>query len=550
MDIRGPLVVLLITFGLVAPSARAETARGVVFEDVDRDGVRDADEPGVPDVRVSNGRDIVRTDADGAWALEVDEADVVFLTKPAGWMTPVSDDQIPRFYYVHQPAGSPPGLRYAGLEPTGPLPASIDFALHRRDEPKAFEAILFADPQPQSRAELDWLRDDLIAELVGTPARFGMTMGDILFDDLSLFPAYNRIIGSLGIPWYNVPGNHELNFLAADDAGSLETFKRHFGPPYYSFEVADAVFVVLDNIFYQGNGQSDPGDYRGNGGYEARIGEAQLAWLRRELEFVPREKLVFVAMHAPLRTYQGDSPRANTQDRKDLFTLLAGRPNLYSVAGHTHTTEHHYFGADDGFAGPGTFHHHVLTTVSGSWWSGPIDEAGIAVATQRDGTPNGYHVLEVDGSDVKVRYKAAGAPADRQMRIVFDVAHHHHRAEVQRAFRHGELLDGRMTRDELPAAQVVVNVFDGGPKTRVSYQVGDRPPVELTRVRTFDPFVRELFARHEDTKKPWVKAEPSSHVFTADLHDDLPPGVHTVTVRVVDEFGRVHHGHRILEIQG
>ncbi|HBO15947.1 MAG TPA: Cna protein B-type domain containing protein, partial [Porticoccaceae bacterium] len=131
--------------------------------------------------------------------------------------------------------------------------------------------------------------------------------------------------------------------------------------------------------------------------------------------------------------------------------MLAGRPNLYSVAGHTHTTDHVYFGKEEGFSGPGKFHHHVLATVSGAWWSGPFDERGVPVSDQRDGTPNGYHVLEVDSTDVAVRFKGAGKPADYQMRVVFDVAHHQLNRNGMRDFREGELLDGRMSQDQLAA---------------------------------------------------------------------------------------------------
>ena len=38
--------------------------------------------------------------------------------------------------------------------------------------------------------------------------------------------------------------------------------------------------------------------------------------------------------------------------------------------------------------------------------------------------------------------------------------------------------------------------------------------------------------------------------FSADLDDSIDPGTHTITVRAIDEFGRVHHGHSILEITG
>ena len=394
------------------------------------------------------------------------------------------------------------------------------------------------------------MRDDVVAELIGTTALFGMTLGDILFDDLALFPRYNAVIAQIGVPWYNVPGNHELNFLAPDDATSLETFKRHFGPPYYSFEVGRAVFYVLDNIEYQGNGQADPADYRGNGGYEAAFGKRQLRWLERDLEFVPDDKLVFLAMHAPLERYTGEGSQAATRDGKRLLKLLGGRSHVYAVAGHTHTTEHHYLDEADGFPGPGELHHHVLATVSGSWWSGPLDERGIAIAEQRDGTPNGYHVLEVDCNQAAVGYRAAGAPASYQMRVVIDASHHHDLPVVLRQFRMGELLDGRLSADQVAPARVVVNLFDGGPRSEVVMRVGGGPEIPLARTRMPDPFVRELFLRNPDVTKPWVKAVPSSHVFVADLPDDLAPGTHTLTVRGRDEFGRIHHAHRILEIEG
>ncbi len=175
---------------------------------------------------------------------------------------------------------------------------------------------------------------------------------------------------------------------------------------------------------------------------------------------MPEDRLVFLAMHSPLETYVADAPGVTTKDRRELFKLLTGRPNLYAVAGHTHTTEHRYFGKDDGFKGPGEFHHHVLSTVSGSWWSGPFDPRGIPTTDQRDGTPNGYHLLEVQGTDLSVRYKAAGYSANYQMRIVFDVVHHGLRADGMRDFRAGELFDSRFSEDQVPAAEILVNLFE------------------------------------------------------------------------------------------
>ena len=73
----------------------------------------------------------------------------------------------------------------------------------------------------------------------------------------------------------------------------------------------------------QGNGESDPGDVRGSGGYIANIGKRQLKWLERELAYVPNDALAFIAMHSPLETYGGDGAGVTTQDRRQLFKLLS-----------------------------------------------------------------------------------------------------------------------------------------------------------------------------------------------------------------------------------
>ena len=537
--------ILFLILLIVTPLSLAQTATGRVFIDGNRNGLLDEGEVGLANVRVSNGASVVLTDATGRYRLAADEQTIIFITKPSNYAIPVNQHMLPQFYYIHQPNGSPAGMRYKGIEPTGPLPAEINFPLIERPEKKKFEALLFADTQPQTTRELDYIRDDVVAELVGSDAAFGMTMGDIMFDDLSMLPRYNAIISKIGIPWYNVPGNHEINFESPNDRYSLETFKKFYGPPYFAFEYADALFIVLDNIDYKGGGEADPADVRGNGGYEARISRSQLQWLADELKHVEQERLVFIATHAPLGSENGSYA---TDNREKLFRLLAGRPNLYSVAGHTHTTDHVYFDKDDGFAGPGKFHHHVLATVSGAWWSGPFDERGIAVSDQRDGTPNGYHILEVDSTDVAVRFKGAGKPADYQMRIVFDVAHHQLNVNGIRDFKAGELLDGRISQDHLNAAAIIVNLFDGGPNSKVRYRIEDGEYRPLKRVLRKDPYMLEQYARHRSSKKTWVEATLSTHLFEADLDANLPPGVHAITVQAEDEFGRLHHGHTVLEI--
>ena len=180
---------LLISIGVIfSQLISADTATGRVFVDENRNGLADEGEPGLANVRVSNGSDIVTTDADGRYNLTVDDESIIFITKPRDYATPVNHHMIPQFYYIHQPAGSPAGMRYAGLNRPVLYPPPTSRLYPR--EAKSFEAILFADTQPMTDRELDFIRDDVVKELIGTDA-FGMTMGDILFDDLSMFPWFN-----------------------------------------------------------------------------------------------------------------------------------------------------------------------------------------------------------------------------------------------------------------------------------------------------------------------------------------------------------------------
>ncbi|HSN55268.1 MAG TPA: calcineurin-like phosphoesterase C-terminal domain-containing protein, partial [Candidatus Sulfomarinibacteraceae bacterium] len=354
----------------------------------------------------------------------------------------------------------------------------------------------------------------------------------------------------IGVPWYHVPGNHDMNYLAADDDHALETFRRLFGPPYYSFDYGRVHFVVLDTVHYLGTSQgSEDPDPLGVGSYEGRLGARQLAWLANDLRLVPADRLIVLAMHIPLGSpLDPDSPSINVLDRRELFEILAGRDRLLALAGHMHIADHTYFGRDDGFDGPEPLHLHTLSAVSGSWWSGPLDERGVPVSLQRDGSPRGYSIMQVEGDRASLRFQATGKPADHQMRITLDTGFPRQQIEIRRHSRHGELLGNRIELEQLYSTSVLVNLFDGGPRSTVELSVDDGPPVVMERVVRTDPFVEELFQRSQATLKSWVRAVPSTHLWSAPLPTDLAPGPHRLSVRATDEYGRQHTAHKIFEV--
>jgi hypothetical protein len=188
--------------------------------------------------------------------------------------------------------------------------------------------------------------------------------------------------------------------------------------------------------------------------------------------------------------------------------------------------------------------------VSGSWWSGPYDHRGVAYADSRDGSPNGFHILSVDGNAYKTRFVPAKEPNGRQVRLSVESHYHHAEPEIKYQFRPGQLNGSPIGRATLHAATVVANVFDGGPKTKVTMRVGAGAPIEMTRKVMPDPFVEDLYARNEATKKPWIHAEPSSHIWVARLPTDLDVGAHRVVVEATTEYGDVVSGRLALEVTG
>ncbi|MFC5647967.1 calcineurin-like phosphoesterase C-terminal domain-containing protein [Paenibacillus solisilvae] len=508
------------------------TAKGIVYDDKNKNLEQDKGEPGIAGVLVSNGRDVVKTNAQGRYELSVSDESIIFITKPSGYIVPVNDVNLPQFYYLHHPNGSPVQTKFPGIKPTGSLPESVDFPLFKQKESNKFDVVVFADPQTSNDQQLDYLRDDVVSELVGSEAAFGITVGDVANDNLSIYPRNNEIMSTIGIPWFNLPGNHDMNYDVADDTYATETFKSVYGPTYYSFDYGQVHFVTLDNVEYYGQ-QADGknGDYRGD------ITAPQLEWLKNDLANVPKNKLIVIASHIPLRTDADNTDEGiNTANLKELFSLLEGREHLFSMSGHdTSNSWNMYMGEEAGWTGKEPFHHQVLAEVRGGSWRGPLDSRGIPAADTADGTPNGYYIFSFDGNEFTSRFKAASLPAEFQARISFDAPG-----------TEGARLYPSKWQGEKP--QIVANVFDGGERHQVEVSFDGGEYADMTHTLRTDPYMEAQWAQYAGTPEQPDRPAVSSHIWTTEIPAGLAPGAHTVTVKVTDPFGHVNKTSRVFEI--
>lgn len=502
--------------------AGTTSASGVVYLDANQNRIRDAEEKTLPDVRVSNGREVVATDANGRYLLPVDDDTIIFVIKPRGFRTTQDQDHLSRFYYIHKPAGSPK-LDFPGVAPTGPLPTSIDFPLYPTEEPEAFDVLFFGDPQPRDQKEIDYIAHDVVEDLIGANAAFGVTLGDILFDDLTLFDSLNRTLGKIGIPWYNVIGNHDINYASENDEDSDETYERVYGPAYYSFNYGSVHFIVVDDIHWIREGDRKL--------YRSGLSDEQLMFIENDLKHVPQDRMVVAMMHIPLvKSTPWIEPR-----REKLLRLLESREHCISLAGHTHHHEHVMMNKAEGWNGSKPHHHIINVTVCGAWWSGKPDEHGIPHSMCADGTPNGYTIMHFDGTNYLLDYRAARRGVDEQMRITAP--------EV--------VASGDSSTTEFRA-----NVFNAIPGAVVEWRIGDGTWQSMTKAENeTDPLFQALFDEEQPLlpdKLAWRKlAKPMvcPHLWKASLPDSLMAGPLVIQVRATNPNGQVLTGERFIRIQ-
>jgi len=471
---------------------------GQVFVDGNANGRRDRGEPPVVGARVSDGERIVAADAEGRYRLPDPMGGRLFLIKPAGYRVPVREDGLPDTW----------------REPTST--ACADFGLRRdvRAPGAPLDVLVFGDPQPKSPADVGYYEHDIVAPLRGrAEATLALSLGDIVSDNASLYPAIKRVDASLALPWLHAAGNHDVDPGAVDDQHSLAAFHDAFGADTLAWEEDRANFVLLDDVVVNpGTGKPYVGGLR----------DDQFKFLEAYLADADRSRLLVIALHIPLFDVAGVEIFRHA-DRARLFALLSPFPHVLLLSAHTHAQQHVFHGADEGWIGARPLHEYNVGASCGAFWTGVKDTDGIPATTMADGTPNGYARMRVaaDGS-VALRWFAARAPADAQI---------------------GLHSPGVIRRGAYPGYAVYANIWMGQADTVVEYRVDDGSWKAMVRVLQPDPaYVAEVL--HDDEADALrgfdrvPEAVPTAHLWRGALPTDLPVGEHRVQVRApVNGFG-------------
>jgi hypothetical protein len=221
--------------------------------------------------------------------------------------------------------------------------------------------------------------------------------------------------------------------------------------------------------------------------------EPQLNWLEQDLKYVPAGSTVIVSLHIPTFTDLVDREKLKEEpggsmvsNREHLYHLL--KPyQVHIMSGHTHWNEN--WEKDN-------IMEHNHGTVCGAWWR----PQAVAV----DGTPNGYAVYEINGSEVTWYYKGTGKPKEYQMSLY---------------------APGKVAAK--PNA-VVANVWNYDKKWKVEFLEDGVSKGAMEQIRCQDPISVANFP-------------VNMHVYSDHFFAAVPSaGVKEVTVKVTDRFGRVY----------
>lgn len=490
-----------------------EHAQGYVYEDLNGNLKRDKKEPGISGALVSDGCQVVCTDENGHWEMDVNGHCVIFLIKPKGYISPTNEKGQPESWYIHKVNGSPV-MKFKGSEPTGPLPKSLDFALKKYEDPRDFSFFIFGDPQPYTMKEMEWFDKGIVEEAskVQGPS-FGISLGDICGERMDMYPEYLDVMKKMNRPWYNVIGNHDRNYDSGCDSLANESFEAAFGPSTYAFRYGDTHFICMDDIYFTGE-KANP--------YWGGFSERQFKFLENYLKCIDPDDQIIVSYHIPINYKKGQFLDSH---RRRFFKIFEGR-KVMGLSAHTHIQMQFYCDESVGWTGVDPYYEYNVATSNGDWYSGHIGKDGTPESMMRDGTPKGYAVATMKDGKLTWRYKVASMPDSCQMRAWG--------AKVVPYKQGGKY-------------PLYVNFFAGGERDTVKFRIDGGRWKLMTKVAD-EPDPAFLYQCYEwDTadhvmegRRPAKPATMCTHLWKSFLDNKLEPGEHVVDIKVIDQFGRKH----------
>lgn len=333
----------------------------------------------VPNVVVTDGFSCTTTDQNGVYQLvRHRRAKFVYYSTPSDCKIIVDKDNYPKFF--EKLTSKDRKIRQ-------------DFKVEKQPMENEFALFCVADPQCRNDQEVNRYKYETIPDINKEAEKYNniyaITLGDIIFDNTSLWNAMKATMAKQSVPFFQTIGNHDHLETAENDEKAVEGFQEMFGPTDYSFNRGNVHIISMDNVIYTGKQQ-----------YSGGFTESQWQWLQEDLSHVSKDKMVILCCHMPFR---GGGANDHRVYHREVLNLLSTFAEAHIMIGHTHY-QINYLHSVNGK----TIYEHVHGAACGAWWNSEWCA---------DGTPNGYGVYEIKGNTMKNwYYKGTGETADFQIR--------------------------------------------------------------------------------------------------------------------------------------
>lgn len=361
---------------------------------------------GVENVVVSDGAEVTVTNEKGIYQLKsAKKWGYVFISVPSGYEVP-SVGVLPQFHRA--------------LKNSADVVERADFKLEKVDGQDSYKIFMLGDMHLANRTgdlgQFAQFTSDLTDYMTRHKGEkmYALTLGDMTWDlywysNSYYFPQYLNTVNSQikNLQIFHTMGNHDNDFKTRSDYDAAVKYVDQICPTYYSFNIGKVHYVVMDDI--------DCSSYDGSTSrnYVKSLSAEQLDWLAKDLSYVAKTTPVVVAMHAQVfypttSGFKIDHDQVNTLR---LFDILDGYTVRF-VTGHTHKLFN--VTPDAPIVDGHNFREYNSGSVCASWWWSGNLTPGIHIGT--DGTPGGYGIWDVTGTDFQCLYKSTGWPEEYQFR--------------------------------------------------------------------------------------------------------------------------------------
>ena len=367
-------------------------------------GLVSSEEGPVANVVVSDGTEVTVTDDKGIYELKsAKKWGYVFISVPSGYEV-AAEGVFPQFYQT--------------LKGAADVVEQKDFKLTKVDGQDRYKLFLLGDMHLANRtndaAQFTQFTTDLNAYMAQHSGQkmYALTLGDMTWDlywykNNYALPQYretiNRQVKNLQI--YHTMGNHDNDFMTTSDYDAAVKYVDCIGPTFYSFNIGQVHYVVMDNIDCSAYDGTDSRNY------VKKLSNEQLKWLAKDLAYVDKSTplIVHAQIYKPTSTgFAFDHDSANTEA---LLAALDGY-EVHFVTGHTHKV--YNITPDDDVVKGRDIHEHNSGAICASWWWSGNLTPGVHVSI--DGAPGGYAIWDIDGTDFAWLYKSTGWPEEYQFR--------------------------------------------------------------------------------------------------------------------------------------